>query len=139
MGTATVVSFVNTPANDSLIRWTIPSLASQASATLVIEALYDMRNFPDDTDITNRARLFAVDQFGPQEMNDTASVNSFISTSNGGSPRLDRQGVLNRIEYDSTMVEITGVELVGLVGRELAGEGWTTIHGAPISRRAEAR
>ena len=38
---------------------------------------------------------------------------------------------LDRIEYDPTVVEITKVGIVGVVGQELGGEGWKTIHSAP--------
>jgi len=41
------------------------------------------------------------------------------------------QEVLARIEYDPTVVEITGVKLKGVTGRELNGERWKTIHSAP--------
>ena len=35
------------------------------------------------------------------------------------------------IEYDPTATEITRVEIAGVVGRELGGEGWKTVHSAP--------
>lgn len=34
---------------------------------------------------------------------------------------------LDALEYDPTVMEITKVEIDGVIGRELAGEGWTTI------------
>jgi type III restriction enzyme len=39
--------------------------------------------------------------------------------------------VLAAIEYDSTAVEITRVDIDAVIGRELAGAGWTTIHSKP--------
>ncbi|MGH9200561.1 MAG: DEAD/DEAH box helicase [Vicinamibacterales bacterium] len=39
--------------------------------------------------------------------------------------------VLDSIEYDPTVVEITKVGMSGVVGRELGGAGWKTIHSAP--------
>jgi len=38
---------------------------------------------------------------------------------------------LDRIEYDPTVVEITKVGIAGVVGQELGGQGWRTIHSAP--------
>ncbi len=38
---------------------------------------------------------------------------------------------LTAIEYDPTIVEITKVEIESVIGKELAGEGWTTIQSAP--------
>ncbi len=38
---------------------------------------------------------------------------------------------LDGIEYDPTVVEITKVGIVGVVGQELGGQGWKTIHSAP--------
>jgi superfamily II DNA or RNA helicase len=35
------------------------------------------------------------------------------------------------IEYDSTAIEITKVGIAGVVGQELGGKGWKTIHSAP--------
>jgi len=39
--------------------------------------------------------------------------------------------VLDRIEYDPTVIEITKVGIAGVVGQELGGKGWKTIHSAP--------
>ena len=39
--------------------------------------------------------------------------------------------VLAAIEYDPTAVEITKVNMAGVVGQELGGQGWKTIHSAP--------
>lgn len=38
---------------------------------------------------------------------------------------------LDSIEYDPTVVEITKVGITGVVGQELGGQGWKTIHSAP--------
>ena len=38
---------------------------------------------------------------------------------------------LDGIEYDPTAVEITEVDIAVVVGRELGGEGWKTVHSAP--------
>ena len=38
---------------------------------------------------------------------------------------------LNGITYDPTVVEITKVGIAGVVGQELGGAGWKTIHSAP--------
>lgn len=38
---------------------------------------------------------------------------------------------LTGIEYDPTVVEITKVGIAGVVGQELGGKGWKTIHSAP--------
>ena len=38
---------------------------------------------------------------------------------------------LNAIEYDPTVIEITKVGIAGVVGQELGGHGWKTIHSAP--------
>ncbi len=38
---------------------------------------------------------------------------------------------LDRIEYDPTLVEITKVRIAGVIGQELGGQGWKTIHSAP--------
>jgi len=35
------------------------------------------------------------------------------------------------LQYDPTVVEITKVEISGVIGKELAGERWKTIHSAP--------
>jgi type III restriction enzyme len=39
--------------------------------------------------------------------------------------------VLDAMQYDSTAVEITKVDMAGVVGQELGGKGWKTIHSAP--------
>lgn len=39
--------------------------------------------------------------------------------------------VLEKIEYDPTVVEITKVGIAGVIGQELGGQGWKTIHSAP--------
>ncbi len=39
--------------------------------------------------------------------------------------------VLAAIEYDPTVIEITKVGIAGVVGQELGGQGWKTIHSAP--------
>ena len=39
--------------------------------------------------------------------------------------------VLAGFEYDSTAVEITRVDIEAVLGKELAGAGWKTIHSAP--------
>jgi hypothetical protein len=41
---------------------------------------------------------------------------------------------LDGIEYDTTVVEITKVGIAGIVGQELGGKGWKTIHSAPDTR-----
>jgi len=46
-------------------------------------------------------------------------------------PVKDWQVVLGRIEYDPTLMEITKVDLAGVVGQELGKGGWKTIHSAP--------
>lgn len=38
---------------------------------------------------------------------------------------------LDAIEYDPTAIEITKVRMSGVVGQELGGSGWKTIHSAP--------
>lgn len=38
---------------------------------------------------------------------------------------------LEEVEYDPTVVEITKVGIAGVVGQELGGKGWKTIHSAP--------
>jgi len=38
---------------------------------------------------------------------------------------------LDGIEYDPTLTEITKVHMKGVVGQELGGQGWKTIHSAP--------
>ncbi|MBI5408708.1 MAG: DEAD/DEAH box helicase family protein [Nitrospirae bacterium] len=39
--------------------------------------------------------------------------------------------VLAGLKYDTTTVEITKLEIAGVIGRELAGERWKTVHSAP--------
>lgn len=39
--------------------------------------------------------------------------------------------ILDSVEYDSTAVEITKVGMAGVIGQELGGKGWKTIHSAP--------
>jgi len=39
--------------------------------------------------------------------------------------------VLDGIEYDPTVIEITDVTIAGVVGHELGGKGWKRIHSAP--------
>jgi superfamily II DNA or RNA helicase len=46
-------------------------------------------------------------------------------------PLVDWEKALDRIEYDPTVVEITKVGIVGVVGQELGGQGWKTIQSAP--------
>lgn len=45
---------------------------------------------------------------------------------------------LDAIEYDSTSVEITKVEIAGVIGQELGGEGWRRVHSAPGDSPREA-
>lgn len=46
-------------------------------------------------------------------------------------PVQDWRAALDRIEYDSTVMEITKVGIAGVVGQELGGDGWKTVHSAP--------
>lgn len=46
-------------------------------------------------------------------------------------PLGDWRTALASIEYDSTTVEITRVNISGVVGQELGGQRWRTIHSAP--------
>lgn len=46
-------------------------------------------------------------------------------------PIQDWKTTLNGIEYDPTAVEITKLGISGVVGQELGGKGWKTIHSAP--------
>jgi len=39
--------------------------------------------------------------------------------------------VLDALEYDPTVIEITKVGIAGVVGQELGAKGWKTIHSAP--------
>ncbi|MGH9432262.1 MAG: DEAD/DEAH box helicase [Terriglobia bacterium] len=39
--------------------------------------------------------------------------------------------MLDGIQYDPTVVEITKVGIAGVIGQELGGKGWKTIHSAP--------
>ena len=48
-------------------------------------------------------------------------------------PLEDWQEALDAIEYDPAVTEITRVDLAGVVGQELGGEGWKTIYSAPDS------
>jgi len=48
-------------------------------------------------------------------------------------PLKDWREVLDGIEYDSTVLEITKVGITGVISRELGGKGWTTLHSAPDS------
>lgn len=41
------------------------------------------------------------------------------------------QDTLAKIEYDPTFIEITKVEITGVIGKQLAGERWKTLHSAP--------
>jgi len=41
------------------------------------------------------------------------------------------KAALDAIEYDPTVVEITKVGIAGVIGQELGGHGWKTIHSAP--------
>ncbi len=45
---------------------------------------------------------------------------------------------LDGIEYDPTVVEITKVSIAGVVGQELGGQGWRTIHSAPDESSPDA-
>ena len=46
-------------------------------------------------------------------------------------PLANWKDALDGIEYDPTVVEITKVGIAGVVGQELGGQGWKTIHSAP--------
>ncbi|MHB8515337.1 MAG: hypothetical protein ACYDCT_08095, partial [Dehalococcoidia bacterium] len=46
-------------------------------------------------------------------------------------PIKDWREVMDRFEYDPTAVEITRVDIESVIGRELAGGGWTSMHSAP--------
>ena len=46
-------------------------------------------------------------------------------------PIEDWRKALDGIEYDPVAAEITRVDIAGVIGRELGGEGWTTVHSAP--------
>lgn len=45
--------------------------------------------------------------------------------------------VLERIEYDPTVIEITKIGIAGVVGQELGGDGWKTIQSAPDEIEAD--
>lgn len=46
-------------------------------------------------------------------------------------PIEDWRKVLDGIQYDPTVLEITKVGIAGVTGQELGGKGWKTIHSAP--------
>ena len=46
-------------------------------------------------------------------------------------PLKDWREALDGIEYNPVAAEITRVDIAGVIGRELGGEGWTTVHSAP--------
>ena len=46
-------------------------------------------------------------------------------------PLEDWREALAGIEYEPVAAEITRVDIAGVIGRELGGEGWTTVHSAP--------
>lgn len=46
-------------------------------------------------------------------------------------PLANWKDALDAIKYDPTMVEITKVGIAGVIGQELGGHGWKTIHSAP--------
>lgn len=46
-------------------------------------------------------------------------------------PIVDWEATLAGIEYDPTAIEITKVDIKGVVSQELRGDGWTTIYSAP--------
>jgi hypothetical protein len=46
-------------------------------------------------------------------------------------PLKNWQEVLSGFEYDSTLAEITKVEISGVIGKELSGERWKTLESAP--------
>lgn len=46
-------------------------------------------------------------------------------------PLANWKEALDAIKYDPTMVEITKVGIAGVIGQELGGKGWKTIHSAP--------
>jgi type III restriction enzyme len=46
-------------------------------------------------------------------------------------PLKNWEEVLAGVQYDTTVVEITKVEITGVVGKELAGDRWKTVQSAP--------
>lgn len=46
-------------------------------------------------------------------------------------PLKNWEEVLAGLQYDTTVVEITKVEILAVIGKELAGERWKTLHSAP--------
>lgn len=46
-------------------------------------------------------------------------------------PLQDWKEALAGIDYDPTVTEITKVNIAGVIGQELGGEGWKTVHAAP--------
>ena len=52
-------------------------------------------------------------------------------------PLEDWKEVLAGIEYAPVAAEITGVDIAGVVGRELGGEGWKTVHSPPDGTASE--
>ncbi len=46
-------------------------------------------------------------------------------------PLKNWEELLAGIQYDTTVAEITKVEITGVIGKELAGERWKTFHSAP--------
>ena len=52
-------------------------------------------------------------------------------------PLEDWREVLAEIGYDPNIAEITKVDIVGVIGQELGGEGWKTIHSAPDAPASE--
>lgn len=46
-------------------------------------------------------------------------------------PLKNWEEVLAGFQYDPTFMEITKVNISGIIGKELAGEGWKTLHSAP--------
>ena len=85
---------------------------------------------PPKQDLTNPDLVIDLPPVDPAVLGD--SENSTLSDfAPPPQPLENWQETMNAIEYDPTVVEITKLGISGVVGQELGGQGWRTIHSAP--------
>jgi len=84
---------------------------------------------PPKQDLTNPDLVIDVPPVDPAVLGDSEfDLGEFAPPPQ---PLENWQETMNAIEYDPTVVEITKLGISGVVGQELGGQGWKTIHSAP--------
>lgn len=123
-----ICAAVDHPKLDHHWLWTIFNAKRRTAVSIddEFEESEDLPDPPPKQDLTKPALVIDVPPVDPSVVDDGKFDLGCIPPP--PTPLEDWLDTLDRIEYDLTATEITGVELAGVIGRELGGDGWKTLY-----------